>query len=55
MKFGSAIIFDSKNVPHSSMEENNGFFRKSIEFRVMFIKKNSDIPESISNRYYSYL
>lgn len=57
MKFGSAIIFDSKNVPHSSMEnpENKGHFRKSIEFRIIFTKKNSNIPKHIADKYYSYL
>ena len=50
MKMGEAYIFDPFKTSHGSTHSFNNFSRKSIEFRILFIR-NKDIPEHVQNYY----
>jgi hypothetical protein len=53
MKFGEALIFDSKFTPHASctLLNNSNKSRKSLECRVMFVR-NANISEDVLKDFY---
>lgn len=55
MKFGDAILFDSKNTPHGSVDNGSLDERQSIECRVMFVRNSPEIPLGVRNKFYSLL
>ena len=50
MKMGEAYIFESFKTPHGAVHIDNDFSRKSMEFRVLFIK-HKNIPKQ-AQKYY---